>query len=169
LLATRGYTDEVESLYRSAIALAESEGSIPKQLPVLRSLASFHLYRGDLDKTIAIGQKLLHLAEQEQDPTVEMEGHLIFGPGTALAGQWRAGLDRLDRALELFEPDRHRATGLRIGPNPGVATAAVAALIYWQCAFPDTSDRRAEQAMALAARIEHPYSQAYATFHVGLL
>jgi predicted ATPase/class 3 adenylate cyclase len=169
LLATRGYTDEVESLYRSAIALAESEGSIPKQLPVLRSLASFHLYRGDLPKTIAIGQKLLHLAEQQSDPMVEMEGHLIVGPATALTGEWREGLDHLDRALELFEPDRPGARGLRIGPNPGVATAAVSALIYWQCAFPETSDRRAQLAMELATRIDHPYSLAYATFHVGLL
>ena len=88
---------------------------------------------------------------------------------SAFLGQWREGLDHLDRALELFDPDRHALAGFRLGPNPGVAAAAVSALLYWQCGFPETGDRRAARALELAARIQHPYSLAYATFHVGLL
>ena len=169
LLAIQGYTDEVERLYREAIALAEAEGSIPRQLPVLRSLASFYLYRGEIDKTAAIGAKVMRLADAENDPQMQVEGHLILGPALAFLGQWREGLDHLERAIELFDPDRHRSARFRLGPNPGVAAAAVAGLLYWQFGFPETADRRAASALDLAARVQHPYSLAYATFHVALL
>ena len=35
--------------------------------------------------------------------------------------------------------------------------------------FPDTAERRATEAVALAERLGHPYSLAYAVFHAGLL
>src|SRR5205823_3387379 len=105
LLAIQGYTDEVERLYREAIALAE------------------------------------------------VEGHLMMGPALAFKGQWREGLDHLDRAVELFDPERHRSARFRLGPNPGVAAAAVSALFYWQFGYPEMADRRAATAFDLAARV----------------
>jgi predicted ATPase len=169
LLAIRGYTDEVESLYRSAIALAEAEGSIPKQLPVLRSLASFHLYRGEIEKTVAIGEKVLRLADAENDDLLRVEGHLILGPSLAFLGRGAEGLAHLDEALALYDPERHAAARFRIGPNPGVAAAAVSALLEAQLGAFDEADRRAALALDLARRVAHPYSLAYATFHVGML
>src|SRR3712207_5340075 len=67
LLALRGYTEDVERLYRDALAVSELAGSVPRRLPVLRSLASFHLYRGEIDKTAAIAQEILRLAEEQGD------------------------------------------------------------------------------------------------------
>jgi hypothetical protein len=58
---------------------------------------------------------------------------------------------------------------LRLGPNPGVAARAVAGLINWLFGYPDTADRRAASALELAEQLHHPYSLAYATFHVALL
>ncbi len=169
LLALQGYTDEVEHLYRQAIALAEAEGSIPTQLPVLRSLASFYLYRGEMDKTAAIGAKVLRLAEADNDVEAMVDGHLITGPPLAFMGQWREGLDHLDQAIDLFDVDRPRTARFRLGPNPGVAAAAVSGLLHWQFGFPETADQRAALALELGARVQHPYSRAYAGFHVGIL
>jgi predicted ATPase/class 3 adenylate cyclase len=169
LLALRGYTDEVEGLYRDALDLARVAGAVPKRLPVLRSLASFYLYRAEVDKTAAIGREMLELAEQERDPSLEVEGHLIVGPAMAFLGEGRAGLDHLDRAIALFDPRRDGRARLRLGPNPGVAAGAVAGLINWLFAYPDTAARRAAGALELAEQLDHPYSLAYATFHVALV
>ena len=168
MLALQGYTDEVEQLYRQAIALAEADGSVPRQMPVLRSLATFYLYRGDIDKTQAIGTKVLRLAAAENDSAMLIEGHLIVGPALGFLGHWREGLDHLDQAIDLFDLDRHRSARFRLGPNPGVAAAAVSALFHWQFGFPETADRRAATALDLATRAQHPYSRAYAAFHVGI-
>ncbi len=169
LLALRGYTEEVERLYREALAVTEAVGAVPRRLPVLRSLASFHLYRGEIDKTLAIGQELLQLAEQQQDPSLEVEGHLIVGPPMAFLGDTAGGLAHLDRAVELFDPARDGRAAFRLGPSPGVAAAAVSGLIHWVAGYPDTAAQRAETALDLAARLDHPYSLAYATFHVTVL
>jgi tetratricopeptide (TPR) repeat protein len=169
LLALRGYTDEVEALYRDALELADKAGAIPRRLPVLRSLASFYLYRAEIEKTAAIGREMLELAEREGDVSLEVEGHLIVGPAMAFLGQGQVGLDHLDRAIALFDPTRDGRAHLRLGPNPGVAAMAVAGLINWMFGYPDTAAKRAASALELAEQLDHPYSLAYATFHVGLL
>ncbi len=169
LLALRGYTGEVEELYRGALALADAIGSVPKRLPVLRSLASFHLYRAEIDKTAAIGREMLELGEREGDTSIQVEGHVILGPALAFLGEVRVGLDHLDHAIALFDPERHGQSRLRLGPNPGVAAGAISGLLHWLYGYPDTATRRAEAALDLATRLHHPYSLAYATFHVALL
>jgi predicted ATPase/class 3 adenylate cyclase len=169
MLALRGYTGQVEDLYREALDIAETAGAVPRRMSVLRNLASFHLYRAEIDKTAAMGRQMLELAEQEQDVGMQVEGHVILGPATAFLGDIRAGLDHLDRATALFDPELHGRGHLRLGPNPGVAAGAVAGLLYWLYGMPDTAADRAAGALRLAAEINHPYSLTYATFHVALL
>jgi predicted ATPase/class 3 adenylate cyclase len=169
LLALRGYTEDVERLYRDALAVSDSIGSVPKRLPVLRSLASFHLYRGEVEKTAAIGREMLRLAEEQGDVGLQVEGHLLTGPACAFLGDPTAGLAHLDQAIALFDPDRHGRVAFRLGPNPGVAARAISALLLWMYGRPDTAAMRAQSALELAARLEHPYSLAYGTFHVALL
>ncbi|MDP8928965.1 MAG: hypothetical protein M3O70_10420, partial [Actinomycetota bacterium] len=62
LMAIRGYTAEVEEAHSRALALLEEAGGVRQRFPVLRSLASFHLYRGEFDKAAAVGRELLDLA-----------------------------------------------------------------------------------------------------------
>ena len=169
LLALRGYTEEVERLYREALALTEATGAVPKRLPVLRSLATFHLLRGEIDKTLALGRQVLELAEEQNDPSLEVEGHLLVGPPLAFMGDIATGLQHLDRAIEMFDPDRDGRAPFRLGPNPGVAAAAISALIHWVAGYPETSAARGQKAIELASQLRHPYSLAYGTFHVTLL
>jgi predicted ATPase/class 3 adenylate cyclase len=169
LLALRGWGEDVAALYEASLALAEGAASIPKRLPILRSLASLHLYRGEIDKTAAIGRDLLRLGEQTDDTSLMLEGHLLLGPALAFFGDVRAGLDHLDRAIALFDPERHGRYRFRLGPSPGVAARAVSALVLWLAGQPETASHRGASAIDLATTLQHPYSLAYATFHVGLL
>ena len=174
LMAVRGYTGEVEALYNQALELVESSGSPPpKRLPVLRSLASFHLYRGESDKAIAIGRKLLAIAEQAPDQadsaSLAVEGHLLVGPNVAFMGNGREGLEHLEAAIRLYDPTRDGLGKLRLGPNPGVAAHAVLALLRWVFGYPATADRLASRVLELGRELGHPYSQAYGTFHVAVL
>jgi predicted ATPase/class 3 adenylate cyclase len=169
LLAIRGYTGEVEDLYREALALVEESGALPRRLPVLRSLASFYMARGEIDKTFVIGNQILELAEQQGDIGLQVEGDILVGPAYAFLGQPEEGLRLLDRAIANFDPQRHGRAKFRLGPNPGVAAHAIAALTRWMMGYPDQGDRHAVQALELGTQLQHPYSLAYATFHVGLL
>ena len=169
LLALRGYTPAVERLYREALAVTEAAGAVPRRLPVLRSLATFHLLRGEIDKTLQFGRQILELAKEQNDLSLEVEGHLLVGPPLAFMGEVTQGLEHLDRAIELFDPDRDGRAAFRLGPNPGVAASAVSALVHWLAGYPDTAAARGRNAIELATTLHHPYSQAYAMFHVTLL
>lgn len=111
----------------------------------------------------------MRLAEQEDDPRLRLEAHVILGPSLAFAGQAGEGLVHLDRAIELFDPEQYRSVPFRLGPNPGVAAASISALLHFVFGDPRTAERRAATALEFAARLGHPYSLAYGTFHVALL
>ena len=56
-----------------------------------------------------------------------------------------------------------------LDPNPGVVSLNVSALFLWTGGYPDRAYNRAAEAIALAQKLNHPYSLTYAQFHSGLL
>lgn len=169
LMAIRGYTEEVEEAYGRALTLSEEVGELPKRFPVLRSLATFHLYRGEFDQAAVVGRELLELAEREDDLGLQVEGQLVLGSSTAFLGDVPAGLDRLDRAIALFDPRRHGPGSLRVGASPGVVSHTTSALLLRLLGYPDRALERATSGLELAQRLDHPFTLAYTLFHVGLL
>jgi predicted ATPase/class 3 adenylate cyclase len=169
ILAIRGYTEEAEETFMAALALSEEAGEQPRRFPELRSLATFYLYRGEFGKTRAIGRELLELAEQQDEPGLQVEGHLIVGSSVAFLGDVPAGLEHLDRAIALFDPHRHQPGPLRLGPSSGVSSYTTSAFLVWLLGFPDRAVERAARAVELAGQLNHPFTAAYTGFHVGLL
>jgi predicted ATPase/class 3 adenylate cyclase len=169
LMSIRGYTQEVEDAYGRALKLSEEVGELPRKLPVLRSLASFHLSRGEFDKAAAVGRELLALAEHEDDLGMQVEGHLVVGSNVAFLGDFAGGLDHLDRAIALFDPERHQPGPFRLGPSAGVVSQTASALLLWLLGDPGAAVDRAARAVELARRLNHPVTLAYTLFHVGFL
>ncbi len=169
LLAIRGYTAEVEQAYEQALALSEQVGELPRRFPVMRSLASFYLYRGEFDKTAALGRELLGLAEEYGEADLLVEGHLVLGSSLAFLGDLSGGLDHLDRAITLYDPLAYPRGRFRLGPSPGVVARTTSALVLWTVGYPDRAAERATRAVELATQLGHPFTLAYAYFHVGVL
>jgi hypothetical protein len=169
LLAVEGYTSRVEDLYRDTLAVASAAGGLPHQVPVLRSLATFHLQVGHMDKVASIGREILAIADAEGDDGMRIEGLVILGAPTAFLGDIAGGIAQFDRAIGLFDADRHGRGSLRVGPSPVVVAHSVGALFLWMTGYPDTAERRAAESIALAERLGHPYSLAYAVFHAAML
>ncbi|MDQ1530459.1 MAG: hypothetical protein QOE37_564 [Microbacteriaceae bacterium] len=168
LLATRGYTQEVEAAYTRALELCREYGAVPELLPVLRGLSSYYTIVGRFEKAAEIGEQILHLAEQQDDPGMRVEGHLVVA--TSIFGaDLQGGLDHLDRAIADYDPDRFGSGRFRLGNDPGIPCYTTSALILWMLGRPDGARERSEKAIALAERLNHPFSAAYAAFHVGLL
>ncbi len=169
LLALKGYTPEVEEAYTRALELCEGQGEIPQLLPVLRGLSSFYIYRAEFEKGARIGEQLLSLAERYDDASIRVEGHLVLGANLAFLNDLRSGLDHLEKGLAAYDPDWHGSRRFRLGNNPGVVCFTTSALVLWMRGFPDRALKRANDAIALSKRLNHPSSMAYALFHTGLL
>ncbi len=169
LMAIRGYTQEVEDMFAAALAQLEETGEPSDAVPLLRSLAAFYLYRADFDKGNKIGRRLLELAERQQDPALQAEGHLRVGTNLVSLGHVDEGLEHLDRAIGLFDPQRQASGRLRLGPSPGIVPYTTSAFVLWSIGHPARAVERGAGALRLAAELRHPYSAAYALFHVAFL
>ena len=169
LMAIKGGTPEVEEAYTGALDLCQGQGEIPQLFPVLRGLASFYGYVADFEKGARMGEQILSLAERHDDASMRVEGHLVLGFNLAFLRSLSLGLHHLEKGIANYDPDRHRLHCFRLGNNPGVARFTTSALVLWMLGFPDRALERANEAVALASRLNHPFSMAYALFHTGLL
>jgi len=169
LLATKGYTEEVEQAYERALELCESAGEIPQLFSVLRGLASFYILRTEYGKAIQMGERILNLAELLDDMDMRVEGHMVLGYNLAFLNDPQIGLEHLEKAIALYDPGRPRVRRLGFGTNPGVVSLTVSGLFLWMMGYPDRARKHAADAIMLAQKMDHPYSITYAQFHNGLL
>jgi predicted ATPase/class 3 adenylate cyclase len=168
LMAIHGYTDEVERAYTSALQLFEGQ-DLPQLFPVLRSLATFYNFRAELDKGAKVGRKILRLAEQQNDKSMLVDGHLVLGANLVFFGDLHAALEQFDKGIAHFRSQPIRSQRFVLGNNPGVASLTTSAIVLWLLGYPDGAAERADEAVALAMKLEHPFSVAYALFHSGFL
>jgi len=169
LLAVRGYTEEAEQNYERALALARETGDRPQRASVVRSLASFYFYRGEFNRAAALGLELVDLANAARDRALQVDGELVYGASVAFLGNVATGLEHLERAVALFDPERHLEASFRFGTSPGSAAHTTSALLEWLTGNPDRSRELAARALDLARELNHPFTTAYTLFHVAVL
>jgi len=169
LTLLRGYSGEVEDAYAEALALFEANREVPQLFPVLRSLASFHGFRGEFGKGIEYGNEILRLADAQDDASMRVDGNFIVGSDTGFAGQLEQGLHHLDEAIRAFESGGYRPRRLRLGIDVRVSCLTTSGFFLWLLGYPDRAVERANRAVEIGTDLEHPYSLAYGLFHSGFL
>ena len=68
----------------------------------------------------------------------------------------------LEKAIAIHNPERHASTAFAYGQDSGVVCRSQAAFSLWFLGYPDQASRLNEEAVALAERLNHPYSLAAA-------
>jgi predicted ATPase/class 3 adenylate cyclase len=176
LMATRGYTPEVEDAYTRALELFErgdlvagEDRDIRQHFGVLRALSSLYLLRAEFVKGERLGRRILELADLHDDPAMRLEALLVVGSMKVFMSDPKDGLVDLDRAIELLATMPKRSHAYRLGNDPGVACMTTSAFALWLLGFPDRALARAHMALDRAAEIEHPFTSAFARFHAGLV
>ena len=167
-MAIHGYTSEVEAAFTRAIEL-QGESGVEARFPVLRSLATLYVLRYEPDKALEVGHQLMTIAQRDRDPDHLVDAHLVVGSNLGFTYEMDAGLEHLEKAIELYRPGHTVAEGLRLGPHPAVVSMTTSAFFLWWMGFPDRAGARAEQAIAAARTTGHAYSLAYAIYHVAFL
>ena len=169
LLATKGFTPEVEAAYTRALELSQAAGEVSQLFPVLRGLFSFYTFRGEFEKGLPLGEQILDLAERYDDGNMRVEGHFVLGACHAFSGNVQLGLEHLEKGIAHIDPERRRSSRFRLGNYPGVTCYTTSALILWGLGYPDRALKLVNEAMDLVKKINHPYSLAYALFHTGFI
>jgi tetratricopeptide (TPR) repeat protein len=167
IMAIKGYTTEVEEAFTRALAMQEVSGS-GRQFPVLRSLASLYILQAKMPQALEVGRELLEIAEADHVPIHLVDAHLVIGSTVGFMDAPQ-GLHHLDAAIAAFDPGDAPAEGLRLGPHPGVISLCASSFLLWFLGHLERADARAVGALDAARGLDHPYSIAFALYHVALL
>lgn len=163
LIATKGYAaQEVEQTYNRALDLCRLLGDTAPLFSVLVGLRVFYAMAGQLGQVYDIGEQLLTLAQNVQEPGLLLEAHLQHGNTLFWAGEFTAAQEHLERAVALYNPAQHRGHATLYGQDTGVASLSHLAQGLWFLGYPDQASQRAEQALARGRECAHSFSLGYA-------
>ncbi len=169
MLATQGYTREAEQAYASALERFEGGPELGQPYSVLRGLANLYVLRADFAPALALGERILAIAEAENDPAMRIDGHLVVASTTLFTGDVREGLVQVEAAIALFDAIPPGRIGAKVGNDPRVACLTTSGFLLWLLGSPDVAAARMAAAIELAHRLDDPYTSAYALFHSSLL
>ena len=163
LQVTKGYTaPEVEHAYLRARELCQQVGETSQLVSVLFGLWRFYLLRPQLHTAGEFADTLLRLARGADDHTLAVLAHYALGAVRFCLGAWPAARMHLEEARARYTSDQRSTPAFRMGVDPGVACRMFAAMALWLLGFPAQALTRLHEALALAHRLSHPYSLAWA-------
>jgi predicted ATPase len=116
-----------------------------------------------------LGEQLDRLAQRTADPTHRLETHYALGMTLFYLGDYAAARTHCEQGIARLDPTASPAPALYTGPAPGVGCLAVAAHTLWCLGSPTQAVRRAQEALALAQTLAHPYSLALAQSYTAWL
>jgi class 3 adenylate cyclase/predicted ATPase len=167
LIATRGNgAVEVGAVYKRALELGRQVGQDAQLFPVLFGLRSFHLIRGELHPAFDLAQQLTSLAESAQDSGLLVEAHLAQGNSLFLFGQFIPALVHIERAIAVYDPQKHHVHAFLYGLDPGVFCLAKSAWLLALLGRLDQASKKVGEALALAHQQSHAFSLAVALMNV---
>ena len=135
LMATKGYSREVEEAYAAALQPFEGR-ELPQLFPVLRSLASYYIAQAEFDKGARIGREILKLAERQQDTGMLVDGHLVIGVCLITLEGIAAALEHLDTAIAHVRAGPPRSRPFRLGNNAWATCFTTSAFLLWMSGLP---------------------------------
>jgi class 3 adenylate cyclase/tetratricopeptide (TPR) repeat protein len=170
LLATRGYAaSEVERNYEAASALAERLDDREARFTSERGLWNCVYDRGELNRSAALSQRLLTLAEEDGDVTKLALAWRAHGSSLMSRAELVAAEEAFERCIALSDRFLPQSCVERYGEAPQVVAhlyKGVAQCVRGVC---DQALENARHALSLARRIKHPLSEAFALSLVSLI
>lgn len=163
LTATKGYAaPEVEQAYSRALALCRQIGETPLLFPALVGLWAFQLVRGKLHGALEVASQGLRLAEQARNPAFLLEAHLGLGMIWYFRGELNIARAHLEAGVALARSiDRARRVPTSVQDSEvGCLTYAASAL--WHLGYTDQARACMDEALTLARKLAHPFSEVFA-------
>ena len=84
-------------------------------------------------------------------------------------GEFARAREHFEKALSLYDPERHRDDAFFYSQNPGVAMRCYAAWALWFLGQPDQALNRIKEALTLARELSEPHGLAHALFFAAIL
>jgi class 3 adenylate cyclase/predicted ATPase len=164
-VAVRGYAHaDTEAAYERARALCVGSGAARERAEALAGLSVLYTTRGDVQRGCVLAEQVLTVAEETRDRSLLLLGLRYAATAEHFQGRFASSLAHAERASALYDPARDYVHAFRYGDDQGVGALAFAAWNLFYLGQPDRALARAEDAVALARRLGHAFSLAFALF-----
>jgi len=169
LIATAGYiTSELTENYARAWELCTELGDDKHAFPVMYGQWVIPYVRGNMAEALKNSERFLRRAEQQDDVSLLMMGHRIYGSSLVWRGDTVQGSSHLKRALSIYRPE-HAQLAYVFSQHPRTAALAHLCLALQHLGHLDQAMAAGWEAIEEAKRIEHFNSIAYSLCFVSLL
>lgn len=156
LMDVRGYgAPEVAAAYTRALSLCDEVGEPEQVFAVHLGLRIHYMSRAQHTRASALGERMLHMARDADDPGLLLEAHGALGVCRFFQGEFGDARAHQEQALALYDPDRHQAHVFAHGVDPGIRALNFLALTLWIQGYPDQALERMLQALALARKLAY--------------
>jgi class 3 adenylate cyclase/tetratricopeptide (TPR) repeat protein len=165
-LAPVGEHPRMVAMLREAEAIAAGLGDQARLARTQALLASAYWEVGDSVSAVSSGERAVELAERVGDPALRVVANFSLGGAARAIGEYRRAVALLRGNLELTD-GAHAAEHFGLA---GVASVLTRGHLAWSLAelgeFPEAV-QRADEAIRLAQRVPHAFSQAHAQLALG--
>lgn len=161
-------SDRVDEAQQRAVEVAERLG-VELEAPLLRSLVMSRLCRHDFDGARAAADQLQAAADAAGDEGLAIESRYLLGIAAFWAGRLGAAREHFEWVVARSRPERRGEHLLRFGHDPAVICLSRLGNTLWLLGHPGDARRAAEDAVAMAAEVGHPYSRGAAHGFAALL
>lgn len=170
LVATEGYAASVVGgVYLRARELYQQLGDTPDVSEILWGLWTFYTLRAELVIAREIAEEFLRLAERLPYPGLAMRGHWALEITFLHSGEFLSALEHYEKALSLYDPERHVEDAFFYALNPGVVMPCFAAWALWFLGQPEEALSRVREALTRARELAEPLSLAHALLFASIL
>jgi predicted ATPase len=102
------------------------------------------------------------LLERTEEPALALQLHIPVGTFELLHGAPHRALEQYERAMSLFDPDRHESLLLSFSIDPLTAALLHGSLSTWLLGRPDHARTWLQRGLARVEEVPHPPTQSYA-------
>lgn len=169
LIATRGFAScEAEAAFRRAQELSRELQSETDLSAALKGLGHVYHVRANLREATKLVEETEALAKRSGDPVRQAEADHLAGVLSFHLGQFQFSRDRLERSAQAGEYGGRYYSEV-YGIDMSVFCRAYMSHCDWHLGYPDRSLKVAEEGLAVAREISHPFSIALALNYLAML
>jgi class 3 adenylate cyclase/predicted ATPase len=163
LIATKGFASpDVEKVYARAREICELSGQAPQLFSVRWGLWVIYTARAEHRTAQQLAEQCRGIGDATNHSDLLMLAHHAAGVTLSALGQHSAAQRELEKAVAIYDRERHASAAFTYGQDSGVVCRSQAAFSLWFLGYPDRAHSLNKEAVALAERVNHPYSLAAA-------
>jgi predicted ATPase len=166
MIAGRGYAArETREVLLQAKALTDDSTAVPQKCSILYGIWASYYVAGEVAMQQLAAADFLAEAERHKETDSLCLSHRTLGTTYVQMGEFAAGRQHLERARELYDPERHSQSKYLYGQDIGATALSYLCWALWHLGYVDQATAVANEATKRAEALSHPFTLAYTICH----